>query len=161
MAIGLSAFVAASGNWKVKGSYEVKFENGAIHGTFTGLKTDIDFDKAHPEQAKISASIDATSLSTGFFIKTSHAKEAIEADKYPVISFVSTAVSKSGSGYQAAGKLTLKGITKPLSMHFTFDDKGNEGLFKGNFKIVPKEFDITKNGTPDNLIITLTVPVSK
>jgi len=160
VAVGLSAFAAAA-SWKVKGSYEVKFENGAIHGTFTGLKTDIDFDKAHPEQAKISASIDANSLSTGFFIKTSHAKEAIDAEKYPTISFASTSVSKSGNGYQAVGKLTLKGVTKAVTIHFTFDDKGNEGVFKGDFKIIPKEFNINKNGSPDNLTITLNVPVSK
>jgi polyisoprenoid-binding protein YceI len=158
--VGLSAFAAAA-NWKVKGSYEVKFENGAIHGTFTGLKTDIDFDKAHPEQAKISATIDATSLSTGFFIKTSHAKDAIDAEKYPAISFTSTSVTKSGNAFQAAGKLTLKGITKSVTIHFTFDDKGNEGTFKGDFKIIPKDFNITRSGTPDNLTITLTVPVSK
>jgi polyisoprenoid-binding protein YceI len=159
--VGLSAFAVALANWKVKGEYEVKFENGSMHGTFKGLKADIQFDKAHPEEAKISATIDATSLATGFFIKTSHAKDAIDAEKYPTISFISSSVSKSGSAYQAMGKLTLKGVTKPVTIHFTFDDKGNEGVFKGDFKIVPKDFTITKNGAPDELTIHLNVPVSK
>jgi polyisoprenoid-binding protein YceI len=160
MAVGLSAFVIAAG-WKVKEGYEVKFENGAIHGVFTGLKADIQFDKVHPEAAKISASIDATSLSTGFFIKTNHAKDAIDAEKYPSITFTSSTVTKSGNEYQAAGKLTLKGVTKPITIHFTFDDKGNEGIFKGTFKVISKEFNITRNGSPEYLNISLTVPVSK
>jgi len=158
--IALSAFATVT-NWKVKQPYEVKFANGRIHGTFEELKANIEFDKEHPENSKISATVQSQSLATGFFIKTSHAKDAIDADKYPTITFVSSSVSKNGSGYDAAGKLTLKGVTHPVTIHFTFEDKGNEGVFKGGFKIVPKDYNITKNGTPDYLEITLNVPVSK
>ncbi|MGY8712225.1 YceI family protein, partial [Bradyrhizobium sp. 18BD] len=69
--------------------------------------------------------------------------------------------SKTNAGYEANGKLTLKGVTKPITIHFTFDDKGNEGIFKGDFKVITKDFGITKNGSPDYLDITLSVPVAK
>jgi polyisoprenoid-binding protein YceI len=158
--LGFSAF-AISG-WKVKSSgYSVKFAGGKIKGEFKGLKANISFDPAHPQQAKIWASINANSISTGFFIKNSHAKSALDAEKYPTISFRSTTVNKSGNGYQAAGKLTLKGISKPVTIHFTFNGKGRDGVFKGSFKIAPKEFNITRNGTPDVLTIYLNVPVTK
>lgn len=158
--ISFSAFIVAT-TWKVKDPYEIKFSNGKIHGEFQGLKANIQFDKAHPEDSKISATIDATTLSTGFFIKTSHSKDAIDVDHYPTISFTSTTVSKTNAGYEANGKLTLKGVTKPITIHFTFDDKGNEGIFKGDFKVITKDFGITKNGSPDYLDITLSVPVAK
>ncbi|WPU96617.1 YceI family protein [Mucilaginibacter sabulilitoris] len=158
--VSFSAFIAVT-TWKVKEPYEIKFANGRIHGEFTGLKANIQFDKAHPEESKISASIDVNTLSTGFFIKTSHAKDALDADNYPTISFTSTGVTKTANGYDANGKLTLKGVTKPVTIHFTFDDKGNEGVFKGDFRVIPKDFNITKNGTPDDLAITLNVPVTK
>ena len=162
LVITLPAFAYFAGNWKVKDpGYEVKFTGGRINGTFEGLKADIVFDKAHPEQAKISASIDANSVSTGFFIKTNHAKDALGAEQYPTIKFVSTTVSKTGTGYDAAGKLTLKGVTQPVTIHFTFDDKGNDGVFKGEFKIIPKDYKIDRNGTPDDVVISLTVPVTK
>ena len=158
--LGLSAFAIA--RWEVKSNgYTVKFAGGKIKGEFKGLKADISFDPAHPGQAKILASINANSISTGFFIKNSHAKSALDAEKHPTISFASTTVSKSGNSYRAAGKLTLKGITKPVTIHFTFDGKGGEGVFKGSFKIAPKEFNITRNGTPDELTIYLNVPVTK
>ncbi|WP_183560781.1 YceI family protein [Mucilaginibacter sp. SP1R1] len=160
--ISISAFALAITNWKIKADqYEVKFSGGRIHGVFEILKANIQFDKADPEQSKISANIDVNSIATGFFIKNDHAKDALDADKYPTISFVSTAVTKSGNAYQAAGKLTMKGVTKPINIHFTFDDKGNEGVFKGDFKVIPKDFNITRNGTPDELTIDLTVPVTK
>lgn len=160
--ISLPAFAFFAGNWKIKDpGYEVKFTGGRINGTFEGLKADILFDKAHPELAKISASIDVNTISTGFFLKTNHAKDALGAEQYPTIRFVSTTVTKTASGYDAAGKLTLKGVTQPETIHFTFDDKGNEGLFKGDFKIIPKDFKIDRNGTPEQVVINLTVPVTK
>jgi polyisoprenoid-binding protein YceI len=157
--IGFSAFVVST-NWKVKEPYEVKFSGGKIHGEFKGLKASIQFDKTHPEQAKISASIDPSTIATGFFLKNMHVRDALDADKYPVISFSSIEVSKSGNEYDANGKLSMKGVTRPVTIHFTFDDKGSEGIFKGSFKLAPKTFNITHKGTPDELTILLTVPVT-
>ena len=159
--LSVSAFALITANWKVKSGYEVKFTGGRISGLFESLTANIQFDKTHPEQAKISAIIDVNSLATGFFLKTNHAKEALGADEHPAIKFVSTSVSKSGNAYQAAGNLTLKGVTKPEVIRFTFDDKGEEGVFKGLLKVVTKEFGITKNGSPEEVTIELTIPVTK
>jgi len=162
LVVSISAFtLTALTTYKVKTPYEVKFSGGRIHGIFETLKANIQFDKANPESSKISASIEVESIATGFFIKNNHAKDALDAEKYPNISFTSTSVSKSGSAYLAAGNLTMKGVTKPVTIHFTFTDKGNDGLFKGSFKVIPKEFNITRSGTPDELTIDLTVPVTK
>ena len=157
--IGFSAFIVLT-NWKVKEPYEVKFSGGKIHGEFKGLKASIQFDKTHPENSKISASIDPSTIATGFFLKNSHVKDALDADKYPTISFSSTKVSSSGNDYEASGNLTMKGVTRPVTIHFTFDDKGSDGIFKGTFKVAPKDFNITHKGTPDELTISLIVPVT-
>lgn len=158
--VGLSAFIAL-GNWKIKDdAYEVRFSGGRIHGEFKGLKATIQFDKAHPEQAKFSASIDVSTVATGFFIKNSHVQDALDADKYPTISFSSSSASKDGNGFKTSGNLTMKGVIKPVTINFTFDDKGGEGVFKGTFKVIPKSFNITRDGTPDALTISLDVPVT-
>jgi polyisoprenoid-binding protein YceI len=157
--IGFSAFIVLA-NWKVKEPYEVKFY-GKIHGEFKGLKANIQFDKDHPEDSKISASIEVSTIATGFFLKNDHVQNALDAEKYPTISFSSSSVSKSGSAYDAVGKLTIKGVTKPATIHFTFEDKGSGGVFKGGFKIIPKEYSITHDGTPDELTISLTVPATR
>jgi polyisoprenoid-binding protein YceI len=160
LVISLSAFIALT-NWKVKEPYEVKFSGGKIHGEFKGLKANIQFDKAHPEASRISASIDVNTIATGFFLKNSHAKDALDAGKYPVISFRSTTVSKNRSGYKTTGNLTLKGVTRPVTIYFTFEDHGRSGVFRGSFKFAPKSFSITHDGTPDELTILLTVPVTQ
>lgn len=157
--IGFSAFIVLT-NWKVKEPYEVKFSGGKIHGEFKGLKANIQFDKNHPEDSKISASIEVSTIATGFFLKNMHVKDALDADNYPTIRFSSTKVSKSGSDYDASGNLTMKGVTRAVTIHFTFEDKGSEGVFKGTFKLAPKDFNITHNGTPDELAIFLVVPAT-
>jgi polyisoprenoid-binding protein YceI len=158
--VSLLAFIAIS-NWSVKPGATVKFTSGKVNGSFKGLKADIRFDKAHPGQSRISATIDANSISTGFFLKNSHAKDALGVDQYPTISFTATSVSKSGNGFEANGKLTMKGITKPATIYFTFDDKGNQGVFKGTLKVAPKNYGINRSGTPQLVTVYLTVPVSK
>jgi polyisoprenoid-binding protein YceI len=157
-----TAFVLFTANWKVKGDEaSVKFTSGKINGSFSGLKANIVFDKEHPEAGKISASIDVPSIATGFFLKNSHAKDALDADTYPTIKFVSASVTKEGTAYVASGGLTMKGVTKPVNIHFTFNEKGNVGVFKGQFKVIPKEFGIDHNGTPPEVTVDLLVPVTK
>jgi len=85
----------------------------------------------------------------------------LDADKYPTIRFNSTAVSKNGSGYKTNGRLTLRGVTKPVVIYFTFEDHGHGGIFRGNFKFAPRSFNITHDGTPNELTISLTVPVTQ
>ena len=159
--ISLFAFTLISTNWKIKGDEATVEFTSKISGSFTGLKADIMFDKDHPELAKISASVDATSIATGFFIKTSHAKDALGVDEYPTIKFVSTSVTKNAGAYLANGKLTMKGVTRPATIHFTFEDSGNGGVFKGTFEVIPKDFGIDRSGTPDKVMVKLIVPVTK
>jgi polyisoprenoid-binding protein YceI len=158
--ISFSAFVALT-NWKVTEPYEVKFSSEKIHGEFKGLKANIEFDKSHPEEAKISASIDVTTVATGFFLKNDHVQDALDADKYPTIRFTSTSVSAAANAFKANGNLAMHGVTKPITINFTFDENAGGGVFKGNFKIIPKSFNITHSGTPDELTISLNVPVTK
>jgi polyisoprenoid-binding protein YceI len=157
-----SAFILLTENWHVRADEaSVSFTSDKIDGKFTGLKASILFDKDHPEQSKISATIDATSVATGFFLKNSHAKDALGVDKYPTIRFVSVSVVRAGNGYLAKGELTMKGAIKPSTIHFTFEEKGGKGVFKGDFRVIPKEYGINRDGTPPVVMVTLNVPVNK
>lgn len=157
-----SAFVLLTDSWKVKaGEASVKFTSDKIDGQFSGLKASILFDKDHPETSKISASIETPTIATGFFLKNMHAKDALGVDTYSTIKFVSVSVSKGAAGYIAKGNLTMKGVTKPATIHFTFEDKGGGGVFKGDLKVIPKDYGINRNGTPPVVMVTLVVPADK
>ena len=160
-----SAFTAIqSTNWKLKGdAYSVTFKGKKVDGVIKGLKTNISFDEAKPENAKITASLDVNTINTGNGMKNKHAKseDALDAKKFPTINFESVSVTGKGGTYVAIGKLTIKGVTKEISLPFTFENKGAESEFKGKFTITPKDYTITKDGTPETLEIEITTPVTK
>lgn len=163
--LAFSAFtVMESVNYKIKeDAYTVKFVGGKVEGVIKGLKATIQFDEASPEKSKITATLDVKTINTGNGMMNKHAKaeDALDAEKYGSIAFEATTVSKNGTGYMAKGKLSMKGVTKEVVMPFTFVNKGTEAIFNGKLSIVPKDYNITRGGTPDNLDIQINVPVSK
>ncbi len=151
-------------NWKVKGDASViTLKGGKIDAQMKGLKATILFDDANPEKSKFSATLEAKTFNSGNGMMNKHAQseEALNTEKFPLISFESTSVTGKDGAYTAQGKLTIKDVTKDIALPFSFEQKGAESLFKGKFSIVPKEFNITRGGTPDKLEIELTVPVTK
>ena len=162
-----SAFtVVESINWKVKeDAYSVTFKGGKVNGTMKGLKATILFDEANPAESKITATMNVSSINTGNGMMNQHAKseDALDATKFPEITFESISISKLGTGFEAKGKLTLKGVTKEILLPFTFEKTAvaTVSLFKGKITLAPKEYNITRSGTPDNLDIEISLPVTK
>jgi polyisoprenoid-binding protein YceI len=151
-------------NWKVKeGAYSVSFNGGKIKGVLTGLKATILFDEISPEKSKIYASVDVNTINTGSGMKNKHAKteSALDVEKFSMIIFESTSIYKNGTDYEAKGKLSIKGVTKEIILPFTFTKNGDEAVFKGKFSIATKDYNITRMGSPDDVVIELDVPVTK
>ena len=162
--LSVSAFtVVSSVNWKIKEDYSVKWANT----TFEGLKASIRFDEANPEKSKIVASIDAHTVNTGNALKNAHVRDALQADKYPVIRFESTAIARTTKGYETTGNLTIKGVTRKIRFPFVFNSKRASVQFPffpartffGVFTISPKDFNITGQGTPGEVTVELKIPV--
>jgi polyisoprenoid-binding protein YceI len=85
----------------------------------------------------------------------------LNTDKFPRISFKSNKIEKSAGGFKVSGDLTIKGITKPVDIPFTFTNKESSGIFSGQFTIKREDYNIGKPGGSVGEIITiiLTVPV--
>jgi polyisoprenoid-binding protein YceI len=152
---------------RAKVEFSVKGLLGTVHGNFTGLKSTIRFDEHDLAGSSIVASIDAKTVSTGIGLRNHHVREEeqyLNANKYPEIVFRSKKITKTDKGYSADGELTLKSVTRPVQIHFTFiPNGGNAGVFKGEFNIKREDYNIGKSGGSigDNIRISLEVPVSK
>jgi len=154
--------------WIVKSNYSIKITNG-LHAEFKTFKAGIVFDEEHPEKSVLTATIDAASIETGKPLMNEHAKEkdGLDAAKYPYITFASTNVSKTMEGYIATGNLTLKDVTREVKIPFYFSSTKNSNrfpfpdkeTFAGKFAIKPKEFNVTRQGVPDEIVIELLIPV--
>ncbi|MFT4153508.1 YceI family protein [Parafilimonas sp.] len=127
---------------------EVKFtiKNFGINtnGTLNGLKGTIKFDPANLAASSFDVSVDVNTINTGVDGRDSHLKqdEYFNVAKYSVIRFISTSIEKNGEDYAAKGNLTIKGITKPMSIPFTVKQNGEGLIFSGGFNINRKDFGV-------------------
>ena len=81
-----------------------------------------------PENSTVDIRIDPKSISTGlpkFDEEISTSGSYLNADKYPDIRFVSTSISITGEATGLiTGNLTLKDVTKPVTLDVTFNGAG-------------------------------------
>lgn len=165
-----SLFVSTSlsTNWKAdtansKIDFTVKGIFGMVHGSFTGLEATIQFSEKDLNASSMSASIDAKTVSTGISLRNSdlrNKEEWLNTEKYPRINFKSKKFEKTGDGFKVQGDLTIKGISKPVEIPFTFADKNGSGVFKGQFTLKRLDFNLGSPGGTVGEIVTvmLTVP---
>jgi polyisoprenoid-binding protein YceI len=122
----------AEGRWvidKPHSSVTVRVVHmGYAHYTlrFTDFDASFTYDPKAPEAAKVTASVEASSIDTGVAsYDTDFADKFLNADKAPKITFVSTAI-KLGQGNHGTmtGDLTLRGVTRPVTFDVTFYGTG-------------------------------------
>jgi polyisoprenoid-binding protein YceI len=170
LAVSAIVFVLpGAGNWKAdtanaKVTFTLHGPFGTVHGSFTGLEATINFNEKSLSGSSITASIDAKTVSTGVSLRNSdlrNKEEWLNTDKFPKISFKSKKIEKTANGYTASGDMTIKGITKPAEIPFTFSGKDATGLFKGQFTIKREDYNVGKPGgsVGDVITIMLSVPV--
>jgi polyisoprenoid-binding protein YceI len=162
--LSASAFKIASNEtlWKVnEDTYSVKFTSKKFDGTFKGLKSELLFDENNLATSKLTATIDANTINTGNGMRNGHAKKGLNAKTFPTVKFESTSITKTESGYEANGNLTIKDVTKQIKIPFTFTQNIDGGVFAGTFSIKPSEYNVTRSGTPENLDFQLNIPVTK
>jgi len=110
------------------------------NGEIRGLKGSIKWDAANPSASSFNVTADVATISTGIEMRDNHLKkeEYFDAEKYPTISFVSTAVTAGN----VTGNLTIKGVTKNISFPFTATASNGGFIFEGEFMINRKDFGV-------------------
>jgi polyisoprenoid-binding protein YceI len=149
-------------------SVQFKIKNFGFNtgGTFSGLKGSIVFDANNLMAANFDITIDASSVNTDNSMRDDHLREEsyFDVKNYPQIHFVSSKVTKSNKNgvFFVSGKLTIKKQTKDISFPFTADAQADGYLFKGNFKINRRDFDVGGSSTiSDELEVILSVLAKK
>lgn len=148
--------------WK-PADYSIQFSTQRANGTIGGLKGMIDFDEGKPAASRFDVTVDLSTLDMGFWLKTKHAKQEnfFHADKYPVIRFKSTEITRQGAQYLTKGDLTIKGITRHVNIPFTFTQNGNQGQFTSSFELNRKDFNLERKGVGEVVRVELNIPVKK
>lgn len=125
-----------------------------VRGKFNSYTADVHLDEADVANSTARLEIDAASVDTGNEQRDDHIRTAdfFEVDKHPTITFVSTSAErKSDSEFVLHGDLTIRGITKPVSIDFeqtgaAVDPWGNFRVgFEGSTKINRTDWGVSFN----------------
>ena len=103
------------------------------------------------QRSSVSAIILTRSISTNNATRDRHLRspDFFDAEKYPFITFRSTAIRRTATGFVADGDFAMHGVTKRLSIPFTMlnppraDAWGNQRMtYQANLTLSRKEFGI-------------------
>ena len=161
----LGTTMLSAQQWKIGVDHKIAFSCKEVSGIFKELTGSITFDPEKLSSSKFDLKTPVSSISTGNGMMNSHAKgqDWFDADKFPNITFISSKIEKSESGYSVTGKLEIKGIKKDIKFPVTFTKKGTKGTFVAKFSVNRSDFGIGKKGgdVSETLKITATIPVVK
>lgn len=90
-----------------------------VHGRFGNIGGSIVMNDADITKSTVNVTIDVTTVDTGVAARDNDLKGAniFDVAQFPTATFVSTSVSKAGSGLTIVGNLTLHGVTKPVTLN--------------------------------------------
>ena len=137
--------------------FSIGFAFSRIKGRFTNANGNIVYDTVDPSKSSITVVIESKSIDTGWPHRDEHLRTAdfFDVERYPTIVFQSERLTQTASGWRADGKLTMKGVTKEISIPFrllrppTRSPESNWMLInaQGALKIARADFGILGGST--------------
>jgi len=93
----------------------------SVDGRFKEATASIKLDDADLTKSEVSVDINAASIDTGDAKRDEHLKspDFFDVKKFPKLTFKSTKIAKAGAGYKLTGDLTIRDVTKSVTLDAT------------------------------------------
>ncbi len=137
------------------------FVSKNVDGGISGFSSSSSIDLENVSTSKFKGSVAVETLKTGNFLRdwSLKGKKYFNADTYPEISFESTSIETTNTGFRVTGNLTLKGKSKPITIDFTQKANqliGTTTLFSSDFGI-----NIKKERKDNEVIVNFLLTLNK
>jgi polyisoprenoid-binding protein YceI len=125
-----------------------------VRGAFKDFTAELHLDEDDVTKSTAKVEIPTASIDTGNQMRDDHVRnnDFLDVEEFPTITFVSTKAEKvDDDNFQLTGDLTIKGVTKPVTIEFektgaADDPWGNFRVgFEGTAKINRSDFGVTFN----------------
>lgn len=126
-------------------AFTANWNSSAIDGRFKRWSADIVFDPQALNISSISVSIDMASADTGDGQRDTMlaGNEFFDAAHVATARYRSSSIRHlAGDRYEAKGSLTLKGVTKPVTLRFTLQIKDRKATAAGTARIDRTDFGV-------------------
>ena len=116
-------------------------------GTFHTFAGEIVVDAQHLSTSHVHFVIEATSINTNNERRDKHlrSEDFLFVEKYPTITFRSTAITKDGLTYTVQGDLELHGVTRRIIIPMTVDQRQDEIVVQGSVSLNRRDFGVNYN----------------
>jgi polyisoprenoid-binding protein YceI len=147
------------GKWKIDPVHsEVSFVVrhmvvAKVRGRFDSFEGEYETSE-DPFQSWARVTIDASSINTGNGDRDNHVRSAdfLDVENHPTITFESTAVRQEGDRFFLDGNLTIRGVTKPVTLDLEVNGFGPDPYggtrsgFSAKTEINRHDFGVSYNG---------------
>ncbi|MGC5362882.1 YceI family protein [Streptomyces sp. DT24] len=125
-----------------------------VRGSFGDFEGSLTLDGSAPENSAAAIDVRIAGVDTGIGDRDGHLRSAdfFDADRFPLMRFRSTRAEQlGGDTYRVTGDLTIKDVTRPLSIDLEFngsatDVYGSERVgFEGGAEILRSDWGLTWN----------------
>ena len=129
-----------------------------VRGSFNEFEGSGSFDAENPANSRLQLTIQAASIDTRNADRDGHLKsnDFFDMENHPEITFASTTVEQvDAENYRVTGVLTIKGVTKPVTVDFEYtgtatDPFGNQRIgFEGKTTVNRKDWGVNWNAALD------------
>jgi len=135
----LVPFQAAGQQWNLDAVhtnfyFDVKHTYATVRGQFMDFSGDVYFDPANPGRSRFDFVIKVDSVDTKVGKRDTHLRspDFFDAAKYPLITFKSSRVSEgSGSKYRVEGILTIKDVSRDVTLELVYHGQKDNPLKPG------------------------------
>jgi polyisoprenoid-binding protein YceI len=154
-----TAAVAAQTTWSIDAAHSsVEFAVkhlmiSTVRGRFPDLTGTVQLDSEHPNNSTIDVAVNVASIDTRQEQRDEHLRSAdfFDVANFPALTFKSTRVRRDGDDFQIDGELTIRGVTRPVTLHATEEGRtrdpwGGERIgYSATTKINRRDFGLTWN----------------
>jgi polyisoprenoid-binding protein YceI len=134
----------------------VRQMNVPFSGQFRRFSADLAWDDKNPEASRAVIDVDLNSFDLGdaSFNDEAKGKAFLNVAAFPHATFTSSAIRSLGGGrYEAAGKLSIKGIARDVTAAFTIKDDGGRRVFDAAFPLKRLDYRIGEGEWQDTKVL--------
>ena len=133
-------------------TFAVRHFVSQVPGRFDQLSGALAYDPENPAASSVEITIDAASIDTNNPKRDTHLRSAdfFDVENHPSLTFKSTAVKAAAGGLEVTGDLTIRGVTKQVTVPVTvLGTMGDRAGFAARFTVNRQDYGVSWNRTLD------------
>jgi polyisoprenoid-binding protein YceI len=142
--------------------FDSSAEGADFEGHFQTWDADIRFDPKNLAQSKVTVTVDTGSAASGDNSRdqTSHSADWLSSVAFPKATFTTKSFKDLGGGkYEAAGELTIRGVTLPVTLPFTLAINGDQATMTGETSLDRSQYGVGQGEYGGSDIVPFNVAV--